>query len=166
MKIFKIEKNKYLLNELISWSWDIIIFGIISMAIFYTTNRMLEDACVLLSCVFFIQFFDMLQQEKITAIKVDAVNNTLAFILSSKLSGKEEKRFPLNLAKVVLIKKPTFSIWMYQKLILKVSLPDNSFFNITQRYGFSENTVIEIEEAINQGLKPNVNTSQLHTLTT
>lgn len=92
-------------------------------------------------------------------------NNTLAFILSSKFSGKEEKTFRLNLAKAILIKKPAFSIWKYQKLTLKLMLPDNNVFSITKRYGFSENTLTEIEEAINQGLKSNVNISQLHTLT-
>ncbi len=166
MKIFKIEKNKYLVNELISWLCNIVFVGTISVIILYTTNLELDNIYISTFCILLFQLFDTLQREKITAIKVDAVNNTLAFILSSKLSGKKEKTVPLNLAKAILIKKPTFSIWMYQKLTLEIMLQEKNVFSINKRYGFSENTLIEIEEAINQGLKPNVNTSQLHTLTT
>ncbi len=165
MKIFKIEKNKYLVNELISWLCNIVFVGTISVIILYTTNLELDNIYLSTFCIFLLQLFDTLQREKITTIKVDAVNNTLAFILLSKLSGKKEKTVPLNIAKAILIKKPTFSIWLYQKCILKLMLPENIVFNINNRYGFSEKTLIEIEEAINQGLKPNANTSQLHTLT-
>lgn len=73
MKIFKIVKNKYVLNELISWGWNIFFFGGISIVIFYTTSIAFEDVYLSFSCVFLIKFFDMLQQEKITTIKVDAI---------------------------------------------------------------------------------------------
>ena len=150
MTIFKIEKNKYVLNELISWGWNIIFFGVIVLILFNTTSMQREDIYLSALFVFLINLSDTVQKEHVATIKVDTESNKLVFVLSGPLSGKKEKSFPLDLSKAILIKRPKAIIWMYQKLTLKVSLPDNSFFSITQRYGLSENSLKEIKEAINQ----------------
>ncbi len=98
--------------------------------------------------MFLMKLSDTVFQYHVGEIRIDTSTNKLIFKLSSLLSANEEKIFDLDQVRVITSKNFRLTKWLTGPVTLKILLPKNKIFNITGRYGFSVDSLNEIESAI------------------
>lgn len=148
MKIFKTDKRIRLINELKSWAWVLITTGVLVFFIFRLSSMKLEHFWNVMIVTFLMKLSDTLFQYHVDEIRIDAYTNKLFIGLSSLLSGNEEKIYDLDQVQVTTNKNFRLNKWLIGPKTINILLPKNKIFKISGRYGFSEDSLNEIESAI------------------
>jgi hypothetical protein len=147
MQVFKADKNLFWTNELKSWAL-ILVFVTILYFIFRILSTTTDDLFVGIFVVFLLKAADTLTPYHVTAIEIDRKTNQLTFKLYSLISGKKVKRYELKQVRSELIYHSGIVRLLSSPVTLKVWLVPKGMFRITSRYGFSQETLTSVNNAL------------------
>lgn len=145
MQKFKADKNLYLANELKSWLW---VFAL-AIPVYFVNKLFLSTTINNITIAFLVFIFlkigDTFVQYHIAEIKVDKENNQLIFILKSLMSGEKTTKYALQPAGSELIYNRGMKSLFFSPITLTIYLPYKDKFRISNRYGFSVETLTAID---------------------
>jgi hypothetical protein len=146
MLAFQTDTKQYILNQIVRWELNFLIAVIVLLNIKPSSRTSAYSTIVL---ILLVSITDMIRQYHVKNIKIDKANDKLYFQLSSILSGKKEKVFNLSESKSRMEANSWFNRILSGPKRLVVYLPNNQFFSISSRYGFSQVSLHQIENELN-----------------
>jgi len=99
--------------------------------------------------------FDSIKEYHVKEIQINQVANEFIAVLKSRLSGNKNLKFNLSQISAELTTNNT-KFFTKSPATLFIYLPEKKYFKITNRYGFSTTTLIEINSALNNKQTPGV----------
>jgi hypothetical protein len=148
MHVFKTDANLYLTNKLKKWALAI-IFGLLLFVVLKLFSSLPQDRILFgIAVIFLLKLSDNITQFHVKEIKIDTQTKQLTFILSSIMSGQKKKIYDLREATSELTHNSTLTKIFYSPLTLKILLPQKEGFRINSQYGFSTNTLEEVNNTI------------------
>jgi hypothetical protein len=154
IQIFKPNKDLYRKNELKSWLWTFILATILYIVYHQysgvTNNKLIIGIIILL----LLKTANLFTQYRVTEIEIDRKNNQLSIVLKSLLSGEKIKRYELGQVRSELINNSGFMKLMVTSDMLKLFLSPKDTFHISNRYGFSIETLAAINNTLNTETQP------------
>lgn len=148
MHVFKTDNKLYLTNELKCWAWTILflILLVVIFKFYYSLpqNKLLFGIIV----IFLLKLGDTLTRFHVKEIKIDTQSKQLIFILNSIMAGQKNRIYDLQQATSEITHNSTLAKVLYSPITLKILLPPKGGFRINGRYGFSANTLKEINNAL------------------
>ena len=149
MQVFKRDKKLFWANEFKSWFWTFsfvaVLYFILSLFLSVTNDNIF----VVFTVFLLLKLTDTFTQFHVVEIQIDAPNNQLLFVLNSVMSGEKIKKYEFKQASSKLTIKSGMTKYLTSAVVLKIELRPKDIFRITDRYGFSEATLTEIDNAIN-----------------
>jgi hypothetical protein len=146
MLAFQTDRKQYIRNQIVRLQ---IIFLIALIVLLNTKPSSRGNAASSILFILLVSITGMLRQYHVKNIKIDKANDKLYFQLSSILSGKKEKVFNLSESKSRIETNSWFNRILSGPKRLVVYLPNNQFFSISSRYGFSQVSLHQIENELN-----------------
>ena len=150
MQAYKINKKAFWVkgfkNLLIKFS--IQIFSIFVFSLFININQ--ELFITIVFTLLLMECGNFITQLHIKEIQVDKEKNEISFFLKSIYSGEKIKKYILGKISSQLVKNTGFRKYFYGELSLKMKVSDKEIFDVTNRYGFYNDTLISIENTLNQ----------------
>jgi hypothetical protein len=148
MHVFKTDAKLHLTNELKNWTL-IITFGLLLFVVLKLFYSLPEDKLLVGIAVFFLlKTGDTITRFHVKEIKIDTQTNQLTFILSSIMSGQKSRIYELREATSELTHNSTLTKVFLSPLTLKILLAQKGRFRINGRYGFTTDTLEEVNHAI------------------
>jgi hypothetical protein len=148
MQVFKTDTKLYWTNELKSWAWTTII-GILLVVVLKLYYSLSQDKLLVgIAVIFILKLGDTLTRFHVKEIKIDTQTNQLIFILNSIMSGQKNRIYTLQQATSEITHNSALAKVLYSPLTLKIFLPPKVGFRINGRYGFSANTLQEVNNAL------------------
>jgi hypothetical protein len=149
IQVFKTNKDLYRKNEIRSWLWTFILATIIYI-VYHQYSRVTNDKLIIgISILLLLKAGNLFTQYRITDIEVDRKNNQLSIVLKSLLSGEKIKRYELGQVRSELIHHSGWMKLMLSSDMLKLFLSPKDTFHISNRYGFSTESLKAIDNTIN-----------------
>jgi hypothetical protein len=146
MLAFQTDTKQYILNQIVRWELNFLIAVIVLLNIKPSSRTSAYSTIV---PILFVSITGMIRQYHVKVIKIDKANDKLYFQLSSILSGKKEKVFNLSESKSRIEANSWFNRILSGPKRLLFYLPNNQFFSISSRYGFSQVSLHQIENELN-----------------
>ncbi len=91
---------------------------------------------------------DLITQFRVKKIRIDPDKAKLSFMLKSILSGQEIKEFELGKCTSELIISSGLKKYLFTPYILKIYLSSSEVFSISNKYGFSLETLNIVNSAL------------------
>ncbi len=148
METFKINRQLRVRKELLSWLWSFILVAAISMVLSQLTSWKSGNALNVFIIVFLFNLSHLLFSYQVTEVRLDRTRQELIFVLSSIYTGPDSKVYTLQEVSAAEISHAKALGGLNEPVSLSVYLPKKKIFRITGRYGFSADTLKNIEKAI------------------
>lgn len=149
IQVFKINKDLYRKNEIRSWLWTFILvmalYFVYHQFSYVTNGKLIIGITILL----LLKTANLFTQYRVTEIEVDRKNNQLSIVLKSLLSGEKTKKYELTQVRSELIHYAGLTKLVFSSDMLKLFLSPKDTFHISNRYGFSPETLKAIDNTIN-----------------
>jgi hypothetical protein len=148
MLTFKADKNIYLTNEFTSWIWTLSF-----AAVLYLTSKFLfsipqDKILVAVIVIILLKIADLLTQFRTAEIQIDRDKHQLTILFKSIMSGERKKQMQLKDVQTEILRRSKFINAFSRTSALKIHLPKNNFYQILGRYGFSNDTLEAVNNAI------------------
>ena len=148
MQIFKTDKTTFWKNELKSWFWTTLTIAVFyfGLKLFFqmTHDKLVIGVIVLL----LLKIGDTLTQYHVTEIHIDSESNQLTFMLNSIMSGEKTKQYKLEKATSDLKNNSGVTKYFASPYSLKIFLKPKDTFSLSNRYGFSFETLKQVDRSI------------------
>ncbi len=148
MHVFKTDKDKFRTNELKSWLWTFAFAGLIYFAWKYFFSFTNDNLIVGVSVVLLLKLGDTLTQYHVREIKIDEDQRLITVLLNSRMSGEKIKIYELEHVTSELKIKSGLTKYLFSSYILKIYLNPKNTFVISNRYGFSLETLTSLDKVL------------------
>jgi hypothetical protein len=148
MRMFRSNKRLYWLSEIKSWV-SMILFFVMLVWIYQCFWAISRDQIIVAGAVvLMLNISRTVNRNFVTAIGFDAQQNEISFLSKIVISGEKTKKYDLSQAKVTLIKNEGISRFFFTPYKITISLAANEIYVITERDGFSYETLSLLRDAI------------------
>ena len=141
-------RNKFITNELKSWAWTLLASFLIYFICKYVLD-MHQDSSITTSVITLIlKLGDMVTQSHISVVQVDRQKRKLNLRLSCLMTGHDYKTFDLEEITSELIESKSWLTPKHPSLKLNIHLPNKKMFQLTNRYGFTDEALKNINDSL------------------
>jgi hypothetical protein len=148
MPVFTTDKKNYLIRESKSWA-STVIFTLIVYGSFKLFLSMRQDTVIIgLVSVFLLKLIDTLTQYHVNVIQIDKEKGKMNLRLNSLLTGYDYKTYKLQEVASELTETKSWLNFNQTVLRLRIYLPGKKVLQITNRYGFTDDTLKLIDDTL------------------
>ena len=148
MQIFETQRKRYIINELKDWALTI-VSSLALLIVLMAFNSISQGSLLTGVCfVSIIHLSNTIVQYHVKEVRILPENQQVAFVLSSIMSGKEARIYDADQVHSEITKSSSFTSLFGYRTTLRIHLPRNRQFRITNKYGFSEKTLADIDAAL------------------
>jgi hypothetical protein len=148
MIVYKTNKAAFWKNEIINWTQIFILGTILCFAFSFFSSFNKDKMSIGIIVMVLLKLSNFFTQYHIVEIKVDKPNNELTFLLLSRMSGQKIKKYQLDKVNSSFSVNSSWTkIFTYQ-FNLKILLNAKNFFVITNRYGFTKETLELVDNTL------------------
>lgn len=148
MQVFKTDKKLFWANELKSWLWTFAFAALLYFGLKYFSSLTNDNIIVGVVVILLLKLADTLTQYHVREIQIDGQNNQMTVILNSKMSGEKIKQYELRQATSELINNSGLTRYLSSPFTLKVFLKPKDTFVISNRYGFTLETLTSVDKIL------------------
>lgn len=149
IQVFKTNKDLYRKNEIKSWLWTFILATALYIVYHQFSNVTNNKLIIGISILLLLKAANLFTQYRVTEIEVDRKNNQLSIVLKSLLSAEKTKKYELGQVRSELIQNAGFMKLMLSSDMLKLFLSPKDTFHISNKFGFTTETLKAIDNTIN-----------------
>jgi hypothetical protein len=149
LQVFKINKELYKKNELRSWLWPFILATALYIAYHQFSLITQTRFIIAIAILLLLKTGNLFTQYRVTEIEIDRKSNQLSIVLKSLISGEKVKKYELAQVRSELVRNTGLMKLALSPDMLKLFLSPKDTFHISNRYGFSTETLAAINNAIN-----------------
>lgn len=154
MQVFNTDRRLHLTNELKSW----VLTAALALLLYFgfTLFSSIPPASLIaaLVVVFLAKLGNTLTQYHVKTIQLDNEKDKLDIILSSIMSGKKNKTYDLRQVTSELIENKTLINGFKSSPTLKIYVTKKETFVISNRFGFTKDTLNTVDNAIRLSNNP------------
>jgi len=148
MPVFTTDKKQYLISESKSWGWTVVFTLILYIGLKFFISMRQNNINFGLIFIFIMKLMDTLTQYHVNVIQIDKKKGKMNLRLESLMTGDDYKTYDLRNVSSELVEEKSW--WSLNKthLKLKIHLPGKKMLQITNRYGFKEDTLRVINDTL------------------
>lgn len=147
MNKFKPDSRLQRLSEIRYWLKYLILVGLVVLVSNYVLMLTTEKKALLLSVLLLIRIADRITQSYVSQIEINKEEANIKIALKSILSGIKVKEYELNKIKVELVEHSGLKKYTASPFELLIDIESGGLYKIGNRYGYSIDTLKEIERA-------------------
>jgi hypothetical protein len=148
MQVFKTDKKLFWAHELKSWLWTFVFAGLLYFGLKYFSSLTNDKNIVGVFVILFLKLGDTLTQYHVKEIQIDGQKKQVTVVLKSRMSGDKIKRYELEQATSELISNSGLTKYFSSPCTLKIFFKPNDTFLISNRYGFSIDTLTSVNNVL------------------
>ncbi len=146
MQIFKTDKKIFWTNELKSWFWTFAFAALLYFGLKYFSSLTNDIIIVGVGIILLRKLADTFTQYHIREIQIDGQKKEMSVVLNSRMSGEKIKIYGLEQAASELIINSGLTKYLSSPFTLKVFLKPKDTFVISNRYGFTLDTLTSVDK--------------------
>jgi hypothetical protein len=148
MLTFKTDKKLFWTNELKSWLWTFAFAALLYLGLKQFSSLSSDTIMVGVVVIILLKLGDTLTQYHVREIQIDEQKNEMTFILNSRMTGQKRKIYGLEQTTSELINNSGLSKFFSSPFTLKIFLKPNDTFVISNRYGFTLDTLTSVDNIL------------------
>jgi hypothetical protein len=148
MQVFKTDKKLFWANELKSWLWTFAFAASLYYGLKYFSSLANENIIIGVVALLLLKLADALTQFHVREIQIDKQKKEMTVILNSRMSGEKIKIYGLEQASSELIHNSGLTRYLSSPYTLKVFLKTKETLVISNRYGFTLDTLTSVHQAL------------------
>ena len=148
MQVFKTDKKLFWANELKSWLWTFAFAALLYFGLKYFSSLTNDNIIVGVFVILLLKLADTLTQYHVKEIHIDEQKKEMTVILNSRMSGEKIKKYELEKATSELINSSGLTRYLSSPFTLKVFLKPKDTFIISNRYGFTLETLTSVNKIL------------------
>jgi hypothetical protein len=149
MPVFKTDIKTFANNELKSWAWAVSLSAVASLFCYYVIGKSKNDCLFYFGLFIFMKLSDFFTKSYVNAIQVEKEKGKLNIRLKCLMTGYDYKSYVLKEVRSEIKERKSWISFNKPYLELKIYLPKNRAFVITNRYGFTEDSLQLINVLLN-----------------
>ena len=148
MQVFKTDKKLFWANELKSWLRTFAFAVLLYFGLKYFYSLTNDNIIIGFVVILLLKLSDSLTQYHVREIQIDAQKKQMNVILNSRMSGEKIKKYELDQATSELVNNIGLTKYLSSPFILKIFLKPKDTFLISNRYGFSLDTLTSVDQML------------------
>ena len=148
MQVFKTDNKLFWANELKSWLWTFASAALLYFGLKYFSSLTNDNIIVGVVVVLLLKLADTLTQYHVREIQINGQKKEMTVILNSRMSGEIIKIYGIEQATSELISNSGLRRYLSSPFTLKVFLKPKDTFIISNRYGFTLDTLTSVDKIL------------------
>jgi len=148
MQVFKTDNKLFWANELKNWLWTFAFASFLYFGLKYFSSLTNDNIIFGVIVILLLKLADNLTQYHVREIQIEGQKKEMTVILNSRMSGEKIKIYGLEQATSELIKNSGLTRYLSSPFTLKVFLKPKDTFTISNRYGFTLDTLTSLDKVL------------------
>jgi|SRR6185312_14858811 len=148
MQVFKTDKKLFWANELKSWLYKFAFAALLYFGLKYFSSLTNDNIIIGVVVILLLKLADTLTQYHVREIQIDEQKKQMTLILNSRMSGEKIKKYELEQATSELKNNLGLTQYLSSPFTLKIFLKPKDTFVISNRYGFSLDTLTSVDKIL------------------